>query len=107
MPIYRLTPRNLDHKDWQSSLYKNQVVVRAPSEETARWAATAAFKIPSPYVPGTPFRDNPWKQEALVRVTEVADAELEKPWWSDDGPVQILKPVGYNDALQHTPWAWG
>ena len=106
MPIYRLTPRNFDHQDWQISRFRNEAVIRAPSEGAARWAATAAFKVPTAYIPGVPYRDNPWRQDALVAVSILDDADIEAAGWQKEGSLEILEPAGHNGALEGRNWDW-
>ena len=106
MPIYRLIPINEHHDDWQISRYKNTAEIRAPSEAAVRWAATAAFRIPTAYIPGVPYRENPWRQEVLVAVRILDDAAIEAAGWRKEGRIEILDPAGHNGALEGQNWAW-
>jgi hypothetical protein len=106
LPIYTLTPINDHHDDWQISRFKDETVIRAPSEAAARWAATAAFKIRTAYIPGVPYRENPWRQEELVEVRVLDDAEIDAGGWPKEGQMEILEPAGHNGALEGQNWAW-
>ncbi len=104
MQIFKLVPRNLQHKDWRNSLWQEKVVVRAPSEQTAREVASHAFTVKVPFIPGVPLPRDPWRQEVLVEAKAIERGKVGEPDWLAGGRVQILDPVGYNGALEGRSW---
>ena len=45
MPIWRLTPINLHNPEWQASMYKGEVFVRAADEARARQTAAVTVRV--------------------------------------------------------------
>jgi hypothetical protein len=105
MKIFKLTPSELNENDWRSSTWKADVVVRAPSEKAARWAASLAFNIATPRLPGVPVSINPWRQEKLVRVKILSRTEVDEAGWFVEGPVEILDPPNHSEALTAVNWS--
>ena len=77
MPIYRLTPRNLDHHHWSASTNKSACLVHAENEKRARQYATREFAIAVQRGPGVMIPINPWSQEDLVVCNEAEHPEIE------------------------------
>lgn len=79
MTVWKLTPIDLNHRDWEASTHRKEVIVRAESEKNARQLATHAFFIATKKVtPGEKVRTNPWSQPTLVSATEVDDSNYPK-----------------------------
>jgi len=87
MPIWKLTPIDLDDPNWEASSHRALVVVRAPSEASARDAAEEAFGVPTRFPPGKGMRVPPWMRSELVRA-EIIDS----PIYAAEGPTEILEP---------------
>ena len=60
MPIWKLTPIDLDDPNLESSSHRGLVVIRARSEVSAREAAEEAFGVPTRFPPGKGMRVPPW-----------------------------------------------
>lgn len=96
MTIWKLSPIDLNHRDWEASRFPGEIIIRAESEERARQIATKAFCIAATKPPGDKIPKNPWSQSALVSAVEVKDESYPKT-----GREEILDPEearGYNDA---------
>lgn len=90
MPIYQLSPKNLEDDNWRCSSMKEPVIVRAGSCDEARAVCANQFgKIPEYF---GPIPTDPWYMPRLVDCQEIED-----PRWPVDGPNQILDPPGYED----------
>jgi hypothetical protein len=87
MPVWRLIPIDLDDPNWEASSHRGLVIVRAPSEASAREAAEAAFGVPTRFRPGKGLRVPPWKRSELVKA-EIID----NPVYPVEGPTEILEP---------------
>jgi hypothetical protein len=87
MPIWKLTPIDLDDPNWESSSHRGLVVVRAPNEGSAREAAEKAFGVPTRFPPGKGMRVPPWMRSELVRA-EIIDS----PIYPAEGPTEVLEP---------------
>lgn len=94
MHVYRLAPRLLHDMDWRASTWKKPVVIRAPSESAARWAASLAFGIATEVVPGRKVAIIPWRQVDMVDCQKIDDKT-----WPREGDVAILEPAEYNDEI--------
>lgn len=85
--IWRLSPKDPNHANWEASTYKAPVLVRAPSERIARWRAKIAFSIATQRKPGCDIPICPWCFEDFVSAERLnADAGV------IDGPTEILEP---------------
>ncbi len=96
MPIWKLNPIDLSHRDWGVSRYRGEVIIRAESGEKARQIASGAFRIAATKSPGEKLQRDPWKQAALVSAVEVMDES-----YPETGKAEILGPEearSYNDA---------
>jgi hypothetical protein len=91
VPVFRLLPVDLGHPSWAASTHKDECQVRAPSEEAARALAHDRFRTAASNKPGEPVPVSPWKNLDLVRA-EV----MEETGQREDGPDQILVPMGYS-----------
>jgi hypothetical protein len=87
MPIWRLTPIDLRDPNWEASSHRGLVVVRAPSEGSAREAAEEAFGVPTRFPPGKGMRVPPWTRPELVHA-EIIDS----PLYAAEGPTEVLEP---------------
>jgi hypothetical protein len=87
MPIWKLTPIDLDDPNWESSSHRGLVVIRARSEVSAREAAEEAFGVPTRFPPGKGMRVPPWMRSELVRA-EIIDS----PIYPAEGPTEVLEP---------------
>jgi hypothetical protein len=87
MPIWKLTPIDLDDPNWESSSHRGLVVVRAPNEGSAREVAEKAFGVPTRFPPGKGMRVPPWMRSELVRA-EIIDS----PIYPAEGPTEVLEP---------------
>ncbi|OFW72274.1 MAG: hypothetical protein A2W02_03915 [Alphaproteobacteria bacterium RBG_16_64_48] len=87
MPVWRLIPIDLDDPNWEASAHRGLVVVRAPSEASAREEAEAAFGVPTRFRPGKGMRVPPWMRSELVRA-EIIDT----PVYPAEGPTEVLEP---------------
>ena len=93
MPIWKLNPIDLSHRDWEASRYQREVIVRAESEERAQQIAAYAFGIATTVPLGEEVRASPWKQSTLVSITEVRDESYPR-----DGNEEIVGPP---EALEY------
>ena len=87
MPVWRLIPVDLGDPNWEASAHRGLVIVRAPSEASARETAEAAFGAPTRFRPGKGMRVPPWMRSELVRA-EIID----HPVYAVEGPTEILEP---------------
>jgi len=87
MPIWRLTPRDLDSPLWAASNYHGIAVVRAATEREARQAAMQAF---GKALANVPWHAHPWRQLALVTCEELSNTG-----YPETGPTAILEPTEY------------
>ena len=104
MQVFKLVPKNLDHNDWSSSAWKQAVLVRAPSEEAARRAASLAFRTATYVIPGALLPGDPWRQETLVEARTIDATDIERFGWPTEGPVEILEPPDHNEVLSGVNW---
>ena len=93
MAVWKLKPIDPNHRDWEASTYRKEVVIRAESEKRARQVATSAFGIATEVIPGEKIQTNPWSQPALVSVVEVKNGS-----YPGTGKEEILGP---QEALDH------
>lgn len=87
MPIWRLTPIDLEDPNWEASAHRGLAVVRAPSEASAREAAEKEFGVQTRFPPGKGMRVPPWLRSELVRA-EIIDS----PLYAAEGPTEVLEP---------------
>ena len=52
MPIYSLTPLDLDNPNWVASSHRGRAIVRAANEHEARAVAAQAFDLKTGFRPG-------------------------------------------------------
>lgn len=96
MTIWKLNPIDLNHRDWEASRFRGEIIVRAESEERAREFLTDRLRIAATKPPGDKIQKDPWSQPALVSAVEVKGESYPKT-----GKEEILDPEearGYNDA---------
>lgn len=87
MPIWKLTPIDLDDPNWEASSHRGLIIVRAPNEASARKAAEEAFGVQTRFPAGKGMRVPPWTRSELVRA-EIIDS----PIYSAEGPTEVLQP---------------
>lgn len=87
MPVWRLIPIDLNDPNWEASSHRGLVIIRAPSEATARESAEKAFGVPTRFRPGKGMRVPPWMRAELVRA-EIIDKRV----YPAEGPTEILEP---------------
>ncbi len=87
MPVWRLIPIDLEDPNWEASSHRGLVIVRAPSEASARETTEKAFGVPTRFRPGKGMRVPPWTRAELVRA-EIID----KPVYPTEGPTEIFEP---------------
>lgn len=73
MPVFKLTPIDLDDPNWKCSMHSRPCLVRAEDEDQAREFATVEFKIGVGRNRELKVRKSPWKDSDLVECTETAD----------------------------------
>ena len=83
MPIWKLTPIDLDDPNWEASSHRGLIIVRAPK----RKAAEEAFGVQTRFPAGKGMRVPPWTRSELVRA-EIIDS----PIFSAEGPTEVLQP---------------
>lgn len=97
MPIYKLTPIDLDHPDWQASTHKAPVIIRAKDTILAREAANMAFAIAVVHRPGENTICMPWNQSSHATCEQLTEHEFD-----EEGPDQVLEPEGRATRLVTT-----
>mgnify|MGYP006304204633 CR=1 FL=1 len=85
MSIWLLQVVNPEHRDWGASTHKGDVVVRAPSEATARKEASFEFGIASEVRLGESVKFSPWEQAEIVSCEP-----LEGTNYEPDGEPEVL-----------------
>jgi hypothetical protein len=94
MPIWRLTPTDLNHHYWKASSWKREVVVRAASEERARKIASLAFLTAERKATlGARTPGDPWGEPALVSAIAVNNADY--PETGEEGIVGPKEALDY------------
>jgi len=88
MPVWSLTPVDLDDPDWEASSHRGRVVVRAANEQQARSVAAQAFDVKTGFRPGEGMRFPPWTRAEMVRAERIDD-----PRFEGDGPAEVLAPA--------------
>lgn len=87
MPIWSLTPVDLDEPNWEASSHRGPVIVRARNEAQARAVAAAAFDVKTGFRPGRGMRVPPWTRATMVRAEHIDDPRFEA-----EGPAEVLQP---------------
>lgn len=95
MRIWRLTPIDTNDRNWDASIYKGEVIVRAPNERIARSAASLSFAIATRIIPGEEIKFTPWRHADLVKAEPMKDGP-----WPAHGPISIFDPEGHDEALK-------
>jgi hypothetical protein len=72
MRLWSLKPLDVKNRNRAASTYRDEVIVRADSERSARRLAARAFGIATNVVPGEKIRFVPWDSSDLVRCSQVA-----------------------------------
>ncbi len=91
MPIYELTPKNLDELNWKASIYRGKAVIKARNEKLARMKANTAFGIATgPKQPFQPAISFPWTNENLVSCQELKDS-----LYPPDSPDGLIYPENH------------
>lgn len=87
MPIFSLTPLDLDNPNWEASSHRGPAIVRAGNEHEARAVAAQAFDVKTGFRPGEGMRFPPWTRPILVKAERVND-----PRFDGEGPAAVLEP---------------
>jgi hypothetical protein len=87
MPLWKLTPTDLDAPNWRNSSHRGLAIVRAPNEAAAREVAAGAFNLPTHFRPGGGPQFPPWTSSELVRTERIEDARYDA-----EGPAMLLYP---------------
>lgn len=87
MRIWKLSPIDLKHRDWEASSHTKEVIIRAESEERARKIAANSFRIAATKPHGERLQRDPWQQTALVSSIEITNER-----YSTAGEAAILDP---------------
>ena len=88
MPIWQLTPIDLDDPSWEASSHRGPAIIRAASEGAAREIAQEAFGVKTGFRLGDGIIAPPWKRAGLVRAEKITDPRYEK-----NGPSELLSPT--------------
>jgi len=88
MKIWKLTPIDRNHRDWEASSYTREVIVRSESEERAREFVMGRFsRGAGKSAPSEIIKAAPWRKPDAVSVVEVKDGG-----YSKTGEEEILDP---------------
>jgi hypothetical protein len=88
MPIWQLTPIDLDDPSWEASSHRGPAIIRAASEGAAREIAQEAFGVKTGFRLGHGIIAPPWKRAGLVRAEKITD-----PRYEENGPSELLSPT--------------
>jgi hypothetical protein len=89
--IWKLSPIDLQAEEWECSIYKNDVVIRAAYEHEARDVAKGRFGIATAKRKSSRTLHSPWSQPTIVKCIRMeADSN-----WEIDGPPAVLDPSNY------------
>ncbi len=97
MPLFKLSPADLNDPNWQASSHRAAAIVRARDESAARAIASDAFDVTIGFQPGRGVRVPPWRRDELVHVERIED-----PRWEADGPDEVLYP-SFGADLEGSP----
>ena len=90
MPIWKLSPINLQAEDWKRSTYKGDAIIRAKDENEARDVAACHFDHAALITtPKTLL--SPWPNSALVKCVQLESDGS----WEVDGPPAVLDPADF------------
>jgi hypothetical protein len=95
MPIFRLDPVDVHHRDWRASTHHAAAFVRATSERCARVVCMMAFGGVPEIVPGENAPAMPWTQPERATCVRASDGR-----WPEDGPIELLQPIVHRDILR-------
>lgn len=88
MPIYQLTPMNLDSPNWEASTHKGPCIVRARNDvDAAATAHRAFFQAAGRGSPGDKLKLSPWTLPEEIKCTRLTDHPYE-----EDGPYEVVDP---------------
>ena len=73
MPKWKLTPKDLDHPDWENSTNKSPITVDAENETEARQIAASKYSVATLRRIGQDVKPSPWKNPALADCTELTE----------------------------------
>jgi len=92
VPIFKLIPLDPKNHNWWASIYRDEVIIRAESEDRARKIAYLAFGRMPERIPGFPVPCDPWE-----RSTGTASCEpLKDANFDQEGEEAILSPAMYD-----------
>ena len=87
MPIWKLSPLDLNDPSWAASSHQGFVIVRARDEAEARATAAAAFDAKTRFSPAKAHTYPPWNRPELVKVEPIKDER-----YAGEGPATVLEP---------------
>jgi CheY-like chemotaxis protein len=87
MRIWSLKPVDAKDKNWAASSYAGEVLIRAETENVARWLATSAYGIATDGA-AEPVKYVPWEYASLVSCAPVAPGSTLR----EDGERAIVGP---------------
>lgn len=87
MPIWKLSPLDLNDPSWEASSHQGFAIVRARDEAEARATAAAAFDAKTRFGPAKAHAFPPWKRPELVKVEPHKDER-----YAGEGPAAVLEP---------------
>ena len=88
MPVWKLSPLDLDDQNWEASSHRGPCIVRARSEADARATAAAAFDVRTGFRPGRGVTFPPWTRPALVKAERVENSP-----YATEGRTEVLEPA--------------
>jgi hypothetical protein len=98
MRIYKLTPIETGTADWQRSVYKGEVIIRAHSENDARFIAAVSFEIAKQLTLGEKVTFGPWRDSSSVFCEELDDDRFSKI-----GPRMVISPQEWAEEITFKP----
>ncbi len=87
MPIWKLTPFDLNDPSWEASSHKGMAIIRARDEADARDTAAKAFDAKTRFSPAKDHTYPPWHRPTLVKVEFIKDKRYDPV-----GPAAVLEP---------------
>ncbi len=98
MPVWKLTPVNLNDPNWQASSHRDIVIIRARDEEAARKLAQKAFGLKTDFPAGGGIKAPPWTRADVVKAERI-----KRTFYEDNGPDEVLHPSFDSDLKSTAP----
>lgn len=73
MPMFKLSPKQLDHPNWDASTSKSPETIEADNEDKARKKLSKMHSIATCQPKGENVRESPWLDPALVDCVKLAE----------------------------------